>query len=72
MRDTFLCEQDIHNIVGKLTKETHKTHENDIYNVHTWIQEHLNVLFYYHESALEVGGKITDINILFTIRIQSL
>jgi hypothetical protein len=34
-----------------------------------WIQEDLNVLFYYQESGLEVGGKLTGIDILFTIRI---
>jgi hypothetical protein len=32
-RDTFLCEQDIQNIVGKLAKETYKKHENDVESV---------------------------------------
>jgi hypothetical protein len=28
-KDTFLCEQNILNIVKKVTKETYKKHEND-------------------------------------------
>ncbi len=46
-RDTFLCEQDIRNIKGKLAKETYKKHENDVENVCMWGQENPNVLFYY-------------------------
>jgi hypothetical protein len=66
MRDTFSCEQDIRNIARKLTKETYKKHDND---VHMWIWEDLNVLFYYQDSGLEVGGKLIGIDILFTIKI---
>jgi hypothetical protein len=36
-----------------------------------WIREDLNVLFYYQESGLEVGGKLTVIDILFILKIQS-
>ncbi len=32
-KDTFLCEQDIRNIAGKLAKETYKEHENDVKSV---------------------------------------
>ncbi len=35
-RDTFLCEQDIRNIVEKLAKETYKKHENDVESVSMW------------------------------------
>jgi hypothetical protein len=45
--DTFLCEQDIRNIVKKLAKETYKKHENDVESVSMWAQENPNVLFYY-------------------------
>ncbi len=50
-RDTFLCEQDVRNIEGKLAKETYKKHDNDVENVHTWGQENPNVLFYYQEKV---------------------
>jgi hypothetical protein len=46
-RDTFLCEQDIRNIVIKLAKETCKKHENDVKSVRMWARENPNVLFYY-------------------------
>ncbi len=47
IRDTFLCEQYMYNIVGKLVKDTYKKHENDVDNVHMWGRENPNLLFYY-------------------------
>jgi hypothetical protein len=35
-RETFLCEQDIQNIVEKLAKETYKKHENNVESVRMW------------------------------------
>jgi hypothetical protein len=46
-KDTFLCEQDIQNIVEKLAKEMYKKHENDVKSVHMWARRNPNVLFYY-------------------------
>jgi hypothetical protein len=33
MRETFLCEEDIRNILRKLAKETNNKDENDVENV---------------------------------------
>ncbi len=57
-KDTFLCEEDVLNIARKLTKETYKKHDNDAESVYMWAQENPNVLFYYQEIKLEVGGKL--------------
>ncbi len=70
-RDTFLCEQDIPNIVEKLAKETYKKHENDVETVHMWAQENPNILFYYQEVGFEVGGELLRSNIPFTIGIET-
>ncbi len=68
-KDTFLCEQDIHNITRKLTKETYNKHDNDVKSVCMWVQEYPYFLFYYQESGLEVGGELIGTNIAFTIEI---
>jgi hypothetical protein len=68
-KDTFLCEQDICNIAGKLTKETYKKHDNDAKSVCMWVWKNMYLLFCYQESGLEVGGKLIGTNIVFTIGI---
>ncbi len=70
-RDTFLCEQNMYSIVGKLVKETYKKHENDADSVHMWGRENPNLFIYYQESGLEIGGELIGTNVLFTIEIQS-
>jgi hypothetical protein len=60
----------IWNITKNLAKETYKKHENNANNVHVWVWENPNVLFYYQESGSEVGGELSGSNIPFIVEIQ--
>ncbi len=68
-RYTFLCEQDIRNIVAKLAKEMYKKHENHVESVCMWVQENPNIFLYYQEIGTKVGGKLSKSNVPFTIEI---
>ncbi len=46
-RDFFLCEQDIRNLIGKLTKKTYKKDENDAKSVQMWVTENKEIVFFY-------------------------
>jgi hypothetical protein len=70
-RDLFLNEQDIRNMVGKLTKETYKKHENDTQSVRMWVAENINNVFFYQKTNVEVdNGGYQSHNMPFTIGIQ--
>jgi hypothetical protein len=71
-KDTFLCEQNIRNITGKLAKETYKKHENDANNVRMWCGLKRTPTFYFIIKSFEVGGELSSTNISFTIGIQTL
>ncbi len=51
-RDFFLCEQDICNMVGKLTKETFKKDENDAKSVKMWVIQNKEKVFFYQEFSV--------------------
>jgi hypothetical protein len=71
MRDTFLCEQNIQNIVKRLAMETYKKHENDVESIRMWARKNPNILFYYQETRFEVGRELLGSNIPSTIGIQT-
>jgi hypothetical protein len=70
-RDLFICDQDIHNVAGRLAIETYKHENNDAKFVRMWVQEYPLLVFYYKESGLHVRGAITRDNIPFTIGIHT-
>jgi len=56
-RNLFLCEQDIHNVVGKLAKQTYKRHDNDANNVKMWVKDNVENVFYFQKTSHEpIGG----------------
>jgi hypothetical protein len=64
-RDLFLCEQDIHNMVGKLAKGMYKKHENDAKSVQMWVFKNKDNVFLYQESKVEVEGTLQGCNMPF-------
>ncbi len=68
-RDFCLCEQDIHSMAGKLTKETYKKDENDAKSVRMWIIENRENVFLYQEFSVQVEGNLHGGNMPFTIGI---
>jgi D-alanyl-D-alanine dipeptidase len=71
LREFFLCEQDICNLVGKLAKETYKKYEDDAKSVRTWVIENREKVFFYQEYNVQVEGNLHDGNMPFTIGIQT-
>ncbi len=70
LRNLFLSEQDIRNLVRKLAKKTYKKHENDAQNVWIWVVENKYKVFFYQESGGKVEGNFYNSHMPFTIGIQ--
>jgi hypothetical protein len=71
LRDFFLCEQNIRNLVGKLAKETYEKDENDAKSIKMWVIENREKVFFYQKSNVQVEGNLHDGNMPFTIGIQT-
>ena len=70
-RDCFFSEDNIRNIYGLLQKDLYMKHSNDVENVQMWVQENPNLVFYYQDPGVVVGGAITVDNMPFVIAIQT-
>jgi hypothetical protein len=58
-------------MVGKLTKEMYKNHENDTQSVPMWVAENINNVVFYQKTNVEVDdGGYQSHNMPFTIGIQ--
>ncbi len=68
-KDFVLCEQDIRNMAGKLTKETYKKNENDAKSVWMWVIKNKEKVFFYREFSVQVEGNLHGGNMPFTIGI---
>ncbi len=69
--DLFLCEQDIHNLTRKLTKETYQKYENDVKYVRMWVQKNKANVFFLQECGIQVNDGLFGKNVPFIIGIQT-
>ncbi len=53
------------NIVGKLMKETFQLHVNDVMNVKLWVENKPHLVFFHHETHVEVHEHLIGCNLPF-------
>jgi hypothetical protein len=70
-KNMFLIEQDVKVLFGKVVQETYQLQKNDVKNVHMWVQQNTNSVFYYQETRVEVDGGLTRQNMSFIMGIQT-
>ncbi len=58
-------------LFDQLVQETYQLHKNNAKNVHMWVQQNTNSVFYYQETRVKVDGSFIRQNMSFTLVIQT-
>ena len=62
----FLSETDVQNLANKVAYNTYMLDKN----VHMWVPQYWDMVFFYCNSNIVVDEELTGSNMLFTIGIQ--
>jgi hypothetical protein len=67
----FLTKQHVRVLFEKLVQEIYQLHKNNAKNVCMWVQQNINLMFYYQEIGVEVDGGFIGQIMPFTKGIQT-